>query len=74
MTSEEIKAEIDKRIKENKQVLEEVSEKVEELYTLSKAKKSLTITLELASMKDRSLFHKAIVIAYEDLLQEIDKC
>jgi chromosomal replication initiation ATPase DnaA len=73
-TTPEVLALINKRVNDNKREVEGATADLESLTKVSNEYgKMLDITMKRMVLKDKIIFHKAIIAALSDLAQEIEK-
>jgi chromosomal replication initiation ATPase DnaA len=73
-TTPEVLALINKRVNDNKREVEGATADLESLTKFSNEYgKMLDITMKRMVLKDKIIFHKAIIAALSDLAQEIEK-
>jgi len=67
---------LNKRIKENKDVVGQLSVELESIrkqFTAADTPSKAPLAAKIMIVKDRIVFHRAVILAYQDLLQEITK-
>ena len=73
-TTPEVLALINRKVNENKKEVEGATSDLESLTKVSNEYgKMLDITMKRMVLKDKIIFHKAIIAALSDLAQEIEK-